>query len=77
MPFPNFALPLFPLVPAASLLFNVFLMSSLPGMAFAHYAAFLAAALLVYLLYGMQAREAFRQHNAAKQQALLPAASHE
>jgi hypothetical protein len=56
--------PLFPLVPALSLLTNAFLVSSLPASAFVQYALFLLAAGAVYLVYAMPARGALHQRQA-------------
>jgi APA family basic amino acid/polyamine antiporter len=47
--------PLFPYIPAASLLLNCFLMASLPARAYWQLGVFLALMLVFYLLYSVHA----------------------
>jgi APA family basic amino acid/polyamine antiporter len=52
---PSYRVPLFPYIPAASLLLNCFLMASLPARAYWQLGVFLALMLVFYLLYSVHA----------------------
>ncbi|KAF8072860.1 CAT1 [Scenedesmus sp. PABB004] len=56
---PKYRVPLFPYIPAGSILLNCFLMASLPGMAYMQLAIFFAVVLAFYGLYSVHAATAF------------------
>lgn len=63
---PNYRVPGFPYLPAASLLLNCFLMASLPGAAYMQLAIFFAVVTVFYIFYSIHAGSAFeKQQNRA------------
>lgn len=56
---PAYRVPLFPYLPAASLLLNCFLMASLPARAYWQLALFFAIMIVFYLLYSVHAANRF------------------
>lgn len=58
---PKYRVPLFPYLPAASLLLNCFLMASLTAQAYWQLAIFFAVMIIFYLLYSVHAAARFEQ----------------
>lgn len=62
---PDYRVPAFPYIPAASLLLNSFLMASLPARAYWQLGLFFAIMLIFYLMYSVHAANRFDQESAS------------
>jgi hypothetical protein len=72
---PDYRVPAFPYIPAASLLLNSFLMASLPARAYWQLGLFFAIMMVFYLLYSVHAGNRFDQESASVRAGGVPIGS--